>query len=183
MSAFPDIPVVAEEIFLYALPVVSVTGICSEINSGDFIPEKNTSDEILRLIDRGTHEPEKAMEKFWTLDPIDGTRGFLAGRQYAIALALIADGEVVLGVLGCPELAFGRNPLAECGEQGIACSPRKKGLRSVPGLDFTITARRHGFQCQALPAMRPGLRSCASRPRLRPQSYELSGRVANGSSV
>ena len=41
---------------------------------------------------------------YWTLDPIDGTKGFLRGEQYAIALALIEDGEVVLGVLGCPNL-------------------------------------------------------------------------------
>ena len=43
-------------------------------------------------------------ERFWTLDPIDGTKGFLRGDQYAIALALIVDGEVKLGVLGCPNL-------------------------------------------------------------------------------
>ena len=43
-------------------------------------------------------------ERFWTLDPIDGTKGFLRGDQYAIALALIVDGEVKLGALGCPNL-------------------------------------------------------------------------------
>lgn len=42
--------------------------------------------------------------RYWTLDPIDGTKGFLRGDQYAIALALIEAGEVVLGVLGCPNL-------------------------------------------------------------------------------
>ncbi len=41
---------------------------------------------------------------YWTLDPIDGTKGFLRGDQYATALALIDRGEVVLGVLGCPNL-------------------------------------------------------------------------------
>ena len=43
-------------------------------------------------------------ERYWVLDPIDGTKGFLRGDQYAIALALIDDGDVVLGVLGCPNL-------------------------------------------------------------------------------
>lgn len=42
--------------------------------------------------------------RFWTLDPIDGTKGFIRGDQYAVALALIEDGRVVLGVLGCPYL-------------------------------------------------------------------------------
>ena len=41
-------------------------------------------------------------DRYWTLDPIDGTKGFLRGDQYAIALALIEAGEVVLGVLGYP---------------------------------------------------------------------------------
>lgn len=40
--------------------------------------------------------------RFWALDPVDGTLGFVRGDQYAVALALIEDGEVVLGVLGCP---------------------------------------------------------------------------------
>jgi len=43
--------------------------------------------------------------RYWTLDPIDGTKGFLRGEQYAVALGLIEDGEVVLGVLGCPNLS------------------------------------------------------------------------------
>jgi 3'(2'), 5'-bisphosphate nucleotidase len=42
--------------------------------------------------------------RYWTLDPIDGTKGFVRGDQYAIALALIEDGAVRLGVLGCPNL-------------------------------------------------------------------------------
>jgi 3'(2'), 5'-bisphosphate nucleotidase len=40
----------------------------------------------------------------WVLDPIDGTAGFLCGGQYAICLALIVDGKVELGVIGCPNL-------------------------------------------------------------------------------
>ncbi|KAF5728653.1 PAP-specific phosphatase HAL2-like [Tripterygium wilfordii] len=40
--------------------------------------------------------------RFWALDPVDGTLGFVRGDQYAVALALIEDGEPVIGVLGCP---------------------------------------------------------------------------------
>src|SRR4030043_382171 len=43
-------------------------------------------------------------DRFWTLDPIDGTKGFLRGDQYAIALALIENGVVKLGILACPNL-------------------------------------------------------------------------------
>lgn len=52
-------------------------------------------------IDRGRAEP---VGRFLTLDPVDGTKGFLRGEQYAISLALIEDGEVLAGVVGCPNL-------------------------------------------------------------------------------
>jgi len=58
---------------------------------------------MLSAIDRGNHNGG-SNGRFWTLDPIDGTKGFLRGDQYAIALALIENGNVVLGVLGCPNL-------------------------------------------------------------------------------
>lgn len=32
---------------------------------------------------------------YWVLDPIDGTRGFVGMRQYAVCLGLIKDGEVI----------------------------------------------------------------------------------------
>jgi len=57
--------------------------------------------QILEAIDYGTREMDYK-SRFWTVDPIDGTKGFLRKEQYAIALALVEDGQVVLGVLGCP---------------------------------------------------------------------------------
>lgn len=59
-------------------------------------------DEICRWIDRGTGQHRH--DRFWTLDPIDGTKGFLRREQYAISLALIVDGQIVVGLLGCPNL-------------------------------------------------------------------------------
>jgi 3'(2'), 5'-bisphosphate nucleotidase len=56
---------------------------------------------ICDWIDRGAGTPPAS---FWTLDPVDGTKGFLRNDQYAVALALIVDGEVKVGALGCPEL-------------------------------------------------------------------------------
>lgn len=41
---------------------------------------------------------------YWTLDPVDGTRGFMAGRHCAVAVSRIAGGEVDLAVIGCPSL-------------------------------------------------------------------------------
>jgi 3'(2'), 5'-bisphosphate nucleotidase len=60
---------------------------------------------VLSWIDRGGAHADGA--RYWTLDPIDGTKGFLRGEQYAVALALIEGGEVVVGLLGCPNLPDG----------------------------------------------------------------------------
>ena len=62
-----------------------------------------TPDEVVAAIALGGADAS-TRGRYWTLDPIDGTKGFLRGDQYAIALGLIDDGEVVLGVLGCPNL-------------------------------------------------------------------------------
>ncbi len=60
-------------------------------------------DTILAQIDYGRYAGGPT-GRHWALDPIDGTKGFLRGDQYAIALGLIDNGQVVLGVLGCPNL-------------------------------------------------------------------------------
>jgi 3'(2'), 5'-bisphosphate nucleotidase len=60
-----------------------------------------TPDSVRDWIDHGSAD---SGPRFWTLDPIDGTKGFLRGEQYAVALALIVDGLVQLGALACPNL-------------------------------------------------------------------------------
>ena len=60
------------------------------------------AETVLRWIDEGHGEPSG---RYWVLDPIDGTKGFLRQDQYAIALALIEDGAVQWGFLACPVLA------------------------------------------------------------------------------
>ncbi|KAK6464578.1 3'5'-bisphosphate nucleotidase [Scheffersomyces coipomensis] len=59
--------------------------------------------EIFDSIDLGTSQGG-SKGRYWALDPIDGTKGFLRGDQFAVCLALIEDGKVVLGVIGCPNL-------------------------------------------------------------------------------
>jgi 3'(2'), 5'-bisphosphate nucleotidase len=61
------------------------------------------AEEMLAAIDGGGSEGG-ARGRVWALDPIDGTLGFLRGGQYAVALALVVDGDVKVGVLGCPNL-------------------------------------------------------------------------------
>ena len=60
-----------------------------------------SAEAVCDWIDRGRGEPN---DSFWTLDPIDGTKGFLRGDHYAVALAKIEGGRVVMGGLACPRL-------------------------------------------------------------------------------
>lgn len=60
-------------------------------------------DDLLAVIDLGGSKGG-ASGRIWTIDPIDGTKGFLRGGQYAVCLGLMVDGDVKVGVLGCPNL-------------------------------------------------------------------------------
>jgi 3'(2'), 5'-bisphosphate nucleotidase len=101
-EAFPEDPVIAEE-GSAALQAAEgrklldrVVGEVSHIRMGADV------DTICSWIDHGS--AREYSKRFWTLDPIDGTKGFLRGEQYAIALALVVDGEVAVAALACPNL-------------------------------------------------------------------------------
>lgn len=63
-----------------------------------------TRDTFLEAIDLGTQEPNSA-SGFWTLDPIDGTKGFLRGQHYAIALAFIEGQGPTVAAMATPNLS------------------------------------------------------------------------------
>jgi 3'(2'), 5'-bisphosphate nucleotidase len=84
-----------------------------------------SSSEILDAIDRGRGTPGK---RFWTLDPIDGTQGFIRGDQYVVALALIEQGRVEIGLLGCPQLTDDR----QAAVGSIVCGVRNRGAFRAP---------------------------------------------------
>ncbi len=87
---------------------------------------------VLDMIDRGREVPG---ERFWTLDPVDGTQGFVRGDQFVVALALIVRGQVEIGLLGCPELSLSDRPRAA---GSIACAVRNRGAfhASLTGHEF-----------------------------------------------
>ena len=99
-EAFPDDALLAEEdsAALTDEPEMS-RRVLSEVRL--HIPEI-TLDEMVAALDRGGHDGGD--RRYWVLDPIDGTKGFLRGDQYAVALALVDNGTVVVGTLGCPNL-------------------------------------------------------------------------------
>jgi 3'(2'), 5'-bisphosphate nucleotidase len=100
---FPDDPVVGEEDATelrkpeMAETLTKVTGYVQGL-----LPDA-TSEDVTRWIDHGNG---KVSPRYWTLDPIDGTKGFLRQDQYAVALALVENGEIKVGVLACPAMAL-----------------------------------------------------------------------------
>lgn len=65
------------------------------------------TEAVLSWIDHGG--ASEYSPRFWTLDPIDGTKGFLRGDQYAVSLALVVEGELTVAVLGCPNLPWSKD--------------------------------------------------------------------------
>ena len=109
-EAFPDDPVIGEEDgAMLADP--QRAGIKSQIiqHVQQILPTA-TPEKVMRWINRGNGS---VAPRYWTLDPIDGTKGFIRGDQYAVALALVENGDLKLGVLACP--AFPR----EEGKKGV----------------------------------------------------------------
>ena len=97
---------------------------------GEFVRAYAQADEdtVCDWIDAGNGGVAK---RFWTLDPIDGTKGFLRGDQYAVALALIDCGEVKVAALACPALPVDMGEMdGDCGMLFVAV--RGEGARAVP---------------------------------------------------
>ena len=121
---FPDDPVVGEEDAAelrqpeMAERLEQVTSYVKAI-----VPEA-TPPAVTDWIDHGNGD---VGSRYWTLDPIDGTKGFLRQDQYAVALALVENGEIKLGVLACPALKLN---LADPGLMFVAV--RGKGATLVP---------------------------------------------------
>jgi 3'(2'), 5'-bisphosphate nucleotidase len=102
---FPDIPIVAEEsseVLKRSDNQDILEKIVNYINQDAGIKRIINRENLFDSIDLGRGNTSDGI--FWTLDPIDGTKGFLRSEQFAIALALIVEGKVKLGILGCPNM-------------------------------------------------------------------------------
>ncbi len=123
MRALPDDPVVGEEgseELRQSEQAALLEAVVREVGgeaAGD-------SRQILDWIDRGGADARG--DRYWTLDPIDGTKGFLRGEQYAVALGLLEKGQVVVGILGCPNLDDG-----DGGRGALFAAVRGEGARAL----------------------------------------------------
>lgn len=102
----------------------------------------------------GGHIPEVAAgERFWLVDPLDGTREFISRNgEFTVNIALIEDGEPVAGVVHAPALAMTWAGVREPGsKKGLAVYAETDkptmtiAARTPPADGITIVAsRRHG---------------------------------------
>ncbi len=100
-AAFPNDSLVGEEdaVGLRGDAASALRARVTEIVSSS-LARRVGHEEVLAWLDRGQARGDT--ERYWVVDPIDGTKGFLRGGQFAIALALIEGGEVTAAVLACP---------------------------------------------------------------------------------
>ena len=110
------------------------------VNNGAGAPPASAR-EVTQLIDAGRSRGGRE-GRHWVLDPIDGTRGFLANRQYAVCLALLEEGAPVLGVLGCPNLPL-EGPITAAALEADAWPEHERGC-------LIYAARGRGAHCARL---------------------------------
>ena len=105
---FPDHRVIGEEggaTFRKLVQSASqqrVTGLIADI-----IGVPVTVEEVMNWLDAG--RDVSASRYTWVIDPIDGTRGFVAGIHYAVCVALLDEYQPVAGVIAFPHSPIDAN--------------------------------------------------------------------------
>ncbi len=126
-AAFPDDLIIAEEDSAELRSESGAPFLQRVVGELAAIGVNGSPTDVCGWIDRG--RTDSFHERFWTLDPIDGTKGFLRKEQYAVSLALIVGGRIEVGVLGCPNLP--REPASD--DRGVVFyAVRGEGTSSVP---------------------------------------------------
>lgn len=101
-----------------------------------------TEESLVSSIDIGRGDTHHS--GYWTLDPVDGTKGFLRNQQYAVALAYIERGVPTVGALGCPNLPMDFNASMDVPDPKgcIYLALRGDGVSEVPANDPSAHPRR-----------------------------------------
>ena len=113
-------------------------------------------------------DARRGWQRWWLVDPLDGTREFLAGsEEFTVNVALVEAGRVVFGVVGVP--ASGRLYYGGAGLGAWRREPdgSRHALRVRPpaGRGFTLVAsRRHSSPAQD--ALLDGVRQAFGDPVL-----------------
>lgn len=106
---YPDDAVVAEESGEQFLQLVSaeqrkqVLSLLAQI-----LREPVSAADLVAWLDFGV---DRSAARTWVIDPIDGTKGFLARRHYVVAVGLLREGQVSEGIVAAPGYKAGEGAL------------------------------------------------------------------------
>ncbi|MCP9628424.1 3'(2'),5'-bisphosphate nucleotidase CysQ [Rhodopseudomonas palustris] len=105
---------------------------------------------------------------FFVIDPLDGTKEYVAGRdEFTVNLALISDGEPLLGIVGAPALGVVWRGLVGHGAERLTVTPDGASYTTAairtrplppPGQPWTVAISRSHLDDETLGfiAARPG---------------------------
>ena len=173
LDAFPDDPVIAEEA---ADELRKDDDLLARVTEAvRVVVPSATAEEVCTWIDRGSERQYR--ERSWTLDPIDGTKGFVRREQYALCLALLERGVPVVGVLACPNLALSlEDPHSAKGT--LFCAYDGGGAWQMAMPDGRVDeAERTRMQLQENVKPAESLRFCESVEAAH-SNHALSGQIA-----
>lgn len=98
---FPDDAVIAEEGGSQFLELTTDRQKAEIINLlTDILDENITQEDIVRWLDHGANK--SGAKRTWIIDPIDGTKGFVAMRHYAIGIGIVEAGLPTGAVIAAP---------------------------------------------------------------------------------
>jgi 3'(2'), 5'-bisphosphate nucleotidase len=148
----------------------------SPVTEADLAADRVIAEGLARLIPAVPALSEERLHlanppyggSFFLIDPLDGTKEFVAGRnEYTVNLALVTDGVPLLGIVGAPALGLIWRGLVGRGAErvtvtGDACAGAAEAIHTrpvpAPGLPWTVAvSRSHGDpRTEAFIADRPG---------------------------
>jgi 3'(2'), 5'-bisphosphate nucleotidase len=117
-AAFPDDALMGEEraaVFDATLDDAGRTAVAEAVSEAIGTPA--TVDDVRGWLEAGR---DRDPSRLWLIDPIDGTKGYIAGRRYAIALARLIDGQPSVGIIGAPDPALRGGGLLFTGQRMAA---------------------------------------------------------------
>jgi 3'(2'), 5'-bisphosphate nucleotidase len=97
---FPNDGVVSEEAGSQFLELTSDVQKAEILNLLTTLLDVNvTQDDLITWLDAGTGQTS---ERVWVIDPIDGTKGFINLRHYAVGVGIVENGKPVGAIMGTP---------------------------------------------------------------------------------
>lgn len=121
-------------------------------NNDAEMPLPDSKDQMMKLIDLGAISDGAGKNgRLWIMDPVDGTKTFMSGNQYAVCLCLVHDGQQMVAVLGAPNMLVedgrvGEDLVDKAGKGIIVGAVAEHGAFRVPTDKFLDESARSKLQ-------------------------------------